>query len=268
MALLNPCGQKMDKAKVKRIAVTTAAAASILLGATIANAQDERLKSIVDEVNAANKLAIASQETVDGVADATQRVFGEYRGVLKTNAGLRAYNAQQNRVIVKQLEEIDKIKTSIGQIDEIKRQITPLMLDMIDNLADFIAADIPFLLDERNERIDSLREAMDNPNISDPERFRIVLEAYKAEVTYGGSLFAYDDALADGRTVNFVRLGRVGFYYQTKDTTETAAWNSETNSWDILGSEYTGSIRQLVRMALRRTQQDVSVLPIAAAKGK
>lgn len=267
MALLNPCGQKMDKAKVKRTAVTTAAAASILLGATIANAQDERLKSIVDEVNEANKLAVASQETIDGVADATQRIFGDYRAVLKTNAGLRAYNAQQNRVIVKQVEEIEKIKTSIGQIDEIKRQITPLMLDMIDNLSEFIDSDVPFLLDERRDRIDSLREAMDNPNISDPERFRIVLAAYTAEVQYGRTLVAYEGPLEDGRTVNFVRLGRIGFYYQTSDTTETKAWNVDTQSWDTLGSEFTTPIRQLIRMAQKRTQSDVTVLPIAAAKG-
>ncbi len=267
MALLNPCGQKMDKAKVKRIAVTTAAAASILLGATIANAQDERLKSIIDEVNAANKLAVASQQTVDKVADATQRLFSDYRGVLKTNAGLMAYNAQQNRVIVKQLDEIEKIKNSIGQIDEIKRQITPLMLDMIDNLSEFVEADIPFLLEDRRSRIDSLREAMDNPNISDPERFRIVLAAYTAEVQYGRTLVAYEGPLEDGRTVNFVRLGRIGFYYQTSDTAETKAWNATTGTWDTLGAEFTTPIRQLIRMANKRTQNDVTVLPIAAAKG-
>ena len=253
---------------MKRIAVSTAAVASILLGATVANAQDARLKSIVDEVNEANKIAQASQETIDGIANKTSSIFNDYRAVLKTNAGLRAYNAQQNRVITKQVEEIGKIKNSIGQIDEIKRQITPLMLNMIDDLDEFIQADIPFLLEERNDRIISLRDVMDNPNVSDPERFRVVLEAYKAEVQYGRTLFAYEDALEDGRTVNFARLGRVGFYYQTKDGAETAAWNSETNSWDVLGSEYSGSIRQLVRMALRRTQQDVSVLPISAPKGK
>lgn len=253
---------------MKRIAVSTAAVASILLGATVANAQDARLKSIVDEVNEANKIAQASQQTVDKVAEETSRIFNDYRAVLKTNAGLRAYNAQQQRVIDKQVEEIAKIENSIGQIDEIKRQITPLMLEMIQNLDEFIDADVPFLLTERKERIDSLREVMDNPNVSDPERFRVVLEAYKAEVQYGRTLFAYEDALEDGRIVNFVRLGRVGFYYQTKDTTETAAWNPETNSWDTLSSDYTGAIRQLIRMALRRTQSDVSVLPVSAPREK
>lgn len=264
MAISNPCGQKMDKAKVKRIAVSTAAVASFLLGATAANAQEERIKSIVDEVNEANKLAVQSQQTIDGVADATAQLFNDYKAVLKTNAGLEAYNAQQNRVIVKQEEEIAKIRTSIGQIDEIKRQITPLMLDMIDNLEEFINADVPFLVEERLDRIQSLRDAMDDPNVSDPERFRIVLEAYKTEVQYGRTFFAYEGMDDQNRSVNFVRLGRVGFYFQTKDTTETKAWDAESKTWVDVSGEFTTPVRQLIRMAQRRTQSDVTVLPIAA----
>lgn len=253
---------------MKRIAVSTVAVASILLGASSVSAQNADIKSIVDEVNAANKIAQASQQTIDGVVSATDKLVVEYKGVLKTNAGLRAYNAQQRRVITRQEEEIAKIKTSIGQIDEIKRQITPLMLDMIDDLEEFIEADIPFLTEERADRIEMLRENMDNPNISDPERFRIVLEAYKTEVAYGRTLFAYEDMDENGRSVNFVRLGRVGFYYQTKDGSETKAWNKESGSWETLDAEFTTPIRQIIRMANKRTQQDVTILPIAAPKGK
>lgn len=254
---------------MKRIAVSTITVASILLGASAASAQNADVKSIVNEVNAANKIAQASQQTINGVADATDKLVVEFKGVLKTNAGLRAYNAQQNRVITKQNEEIAKIITAIGQIDEIKRQVTPLMLDMIDDLEEFIKSDIPFLEEERAERIAGLRDTMDSPNVSDPERFRVVLEAYKAEVQYGRTYFSYVAPLKnDGRSVNFVRLGRVGLYYQTKDNTETAVWNVATGSWQKLGAEYTAPVKQLIRMAQKRTQSDLVVLPIAAPKGK
>lgn len=253
---------------MKRIAVSTIAVATILLGATAINAQDARLTSIVDEVNQANQVAQASQKTIDKVADATAKIFGDFKGVLKTNAGLRAYNAQQKRVITKQEEEIVKIKKSIGQIDEIKRQITPLMQDMIEDLREFIGKDIPFLKEEREARIESLIEVMDNPNVSDPERFRVVLEAYKTEVQYGSKVHAYEDSLDDGRSVNFVRIGRIGFYYQTKDTTETAVWDTSIGAWKQLDSEYTSSIKQLIKMAQRRTQSDLVTLPIAAPVGK
>ena len=43
--------------------------------------------------------------------------------------------------------------------------------------------------------------------------------------------------------------------------------NNESKSWETLGAEFTTPIRQLIRMANKRTQQDVTILPIAASKG-
>lgn len=249
---------------MKRIAVSTAAVASVLLGATVANAQDARLKSIVDEVNQANQIAQASQQRIDQTADETSKLFGEFKTVLKTNAGLRAYNAQQRRVIAKQEEEIEKIKVSIGQIDEIKRQIIPLMENMVDDLEEFIGLDVPFQTAEREERIAALRDVLDDPNVSDPERFRVILEAYKAEVQYGRSRNFYEDQLEDGRSVYFARIGRVGFYYQTKDGKETAAWNHNTKQWETLGDEFATPVKQLIKMARSQMPPNVLVLPIPA----
>jgi len=254
----------MDKAKVKHIAVSAVAVASFLLGASAASAQDPRLKSVIDEVDESNRIAQASQQTIDGISDATSRLFADYKAALKENAGLRAYNTQQQRVIDRQVEEINNIRTSIGQIDEIKRQITPLMLRMIDKLDQFVNADIPFEIEARLERVTNLRDYMDDPNISDPERFRLVLDAYRNEVSYGSSINQYRGTLQDGRSVNFVRIGRVGFYYQTLDGNESAAWNSSTGSWEVLGGDFSSAIRQLRRMAANTVQYELLVLPVAA----
>ncbi len=258
----------MDRAKVKLKAVSTAAIASIMFSASAAFAQEERVNSIVEEVNAANQVAQASQQRIDSLADQTSKIFGEYKAALKTNAGLRAYNAQQRKVIQNQLEEIAKINESIGQIDEIKRQITPLMLEMIDNLQEFVDQDVPFQLQERNDRIDTLRAVMDDPNVNDPERFRLVLEAYSSEVQYGRTINAYEGLNDNERSVNFVRVGRVGFYYQSSDQSETAAWNQRTGTWEQLGPEFRTPVRQMIRIANRQVQSDVTELPILAPERK
>ena len=256
---------------MKRITVSTIAVASILLGASAASAQNADVKSIVSEVNNANKIAQASQKIIDGTQNATDKLTGEFKQVLKINAGLRAYNAQQRRVITRQEEEIRKIKVTIGGIDEIKRQITPLMLDMINDLQEFIDGDIPFLLEERTARVDALREAMDNPNISDPERFRVILAAYKAEVTYGNSIDSWVGDLVEAgktRSVSYAQVGRIGYYYQTQDGNETKVWNTASRSWDTLGAEFAGRIKTFIRIAGGRTAPNLVTLPIAAPREK
>jgi len=137
---------------------------------------------------------------------------------------------------------------------------------MIDQLEEFVSVDTPFQIDDRKERILKLRDYMDDPNISDPERFRLVLEEYKREVQYGRTINAYEGTLDDGRSVNFIRLGRVGFYYQTKDGSETAVWDKASGSW-VENNDYQSSVRQLRRMAGNTVQKDVLVLPVAAPTG-
>ena len=267
VVMSNQVGRNMDKAKVKRIAVSAAAVASVLMGVASVSAQDARIKEVVEEVNQSNKIAQASQERINGIQDATGKLLADYRGVLKTNAGLEAYNKQQNQVIENQLKRIAAIKETISQIDEVKRQVTPLMIEMIDNLDTFVKTDIPFQIAERQKRIDVLREAMTKPNVSDPERFRIILEAYKAEVQYGRTLNVYEGDLEnDGRSVNFVRVGRVGFYYQTKNGEETGIWDTKSNSWVKLDSEFNTPVGQLMKMARRQVPLNLLVLPLPTAE--
>lgn len=253
---------------MKHRAVSTAVVASVLMGAFAASAQEQRLDEIVSEVTTANQIAQASQQRIDGIAEETSKIFGEYKAALKTNAGLRAYNAQQRKVIAAQLAEIADVQESIGQVDEIKRQITPVMLEMIENLQEFIEQDVPFQLEERIERIDLLRAVMEDPNVNDPERFRLVLEAYSNEVQYGRTINSYEGLNDNDRSVNFVRVGRVGFYYQSSDQSETAAWNQRTRSWEQLGNEYRTAVRQLIRMANRQVQSDVTEVPVLAPERK
>jgi len=254
----------MDKAKVKRIAVSAAVIASLFSGAAAVSAQDQAINEIIKEVESNNKLAQASQQRIDSISDETGKLFAKFKSVLKVNAGLRAYNAQLGRLITAQENEIVKIETAIGQIDQIKRQVTPLMSEMIANLDEFVESDVPFEIEDRRNRIAKLTEYMDDPNIADPERFRLVLAEYKTEVDYGRTYGAYEGDLGDGRTVNFVRIGRVGFYYQTKDGEESGVWDKDAGTWQKLDADYNKAVRDLSRMAGRQIPVDVLVLPIIA----
>lgn len=254
----------MERAKVKRIAVSTAAIASILLGTAAVSSQDQRITQMVNEVDRTSKIAQDSQQTIDGIADQTNSLFNDYKATLKVIAGLEAYNANQRRVIENQNAEIVKIERAITQVDVIKRQITPLMEDMIVDLEAFVQQDLPFEKEIRLKRVSDLNEYMVDPNIADPERFRLVLDAYKAEASYGRTFGAYTGDLPapDNRTVNFIRVGRIGLYYQTKSGEESGVWNG--TEWQKLPSDYNKAVRDLSRMAGRMIPIDVLTVPIVA----
>jgi len=107
--------------------------------------------------------------------------------------GLKVYNDRLRRTLAAQDEAKGKLEQSIEDASLIERQIVPLMLRMISGLEQFIQVDIPFKLEERNERVQRIKGYLNNANISAAERFRNVLQAYSIENSYGQSIDVYTD---------------------------------------------------------------------------
>ena len=70
------------------------------------------------------------------------------------------------------------------------------------------------------------------------------------------------DANGSEVEVEMLRIGRVALMYQTKDKSQTGAWNKETGSWETLGSEYRRPVDQGIRIAKKLSPQDVMQMPI------
>ena len=92
------------------------------------------------------------------------------------------------------------------QVTVIQRQITPLMIKMLNGLENFVSLDVPFLADERQNRLDMLRSNLDKSNQTVAENFRQVLEAYKIENEYGRKIEAYDASIDFNGMVKEKRL--------------------------------------------------------------
>lgn len=213
------------------------------------------------------RLAQASQDRVDTLSDETSRLLEQYKAVLKEIDGLRVYNSQLQRQIDSQNREMQEITDSIERVTLIERQITPLMMRMVDGLEQFIELDMPFLVEERRDRIATLREMMDRADVSPSEKFRRVFEAYQIENEYGRTIEATSDVLpVEGaeRTVNVLRIGRIALLYQTEDGSISGFWNKDTGQWEVLGDEYRSPIAEGIRIASNQTSPNLIRIPITA----
>ena len=132
-----------------------------------------------------------AQKQVDSVADQTEKLVNDYRAVTKVVDGLRVYNALLQTQLANQEAEMQAISESISNVALIERQIVPLMTRMVDALDEFVQLDTPFLLKERNARIDRLREMMERSDVTAAEKFRRVIEGYQIENDYGRTIEAY-----------------------------------------------------------------------------
>jgi len=242
------------------------------LGGAVATVQASTLDSILAVGKSKNDAARASQSKIDKLADETRDLLTDYKVVTKQVDGLKVYNARLQRQIDNQVVRIGEIETSIDQVTIISRQMTPLIIRMVDGLEKFVELDIPFHIKEREQRIEFLRANLDRSDVTVAEKFRQILEAYKIENEYGRKIDAYKGSVEiDGleRDVNFLRVGRVAFVYQTTDTEVAGAWDQSSRSWVPLSrGEYRNAIMKGLRIARKEASIDLMNMPIAAPEAK
>lgn len=225
-------------------------------------------EAIGQEVQA-NTASAASQKNVEKLSDDTETLAAEYRATLQAVRSLEVYNRQLESLTASQDREIESLNRQIERVTEVGREIVPLMLRMIDALERFVDLDVPFLEEERRDRVQQLRDMMDRADVTISEKYRRLLESYQIEYDYGRNIEAYSGELGSGdktRTVDFLRIGRLALLYQTLDGKETGTWNPQERTWVILPAEFRTAVAEGIRMARKQVAPNLIRVPLSAAE--
>ncbi len=251
--------------RVKHKAVFLFSALGAIFTAKMAAGQ-QAVDELVTAENLRIQVAQGQQDQIDEIVTETRSLAEEFRGVMKEVDGLIVYNTLLDRQIVDQEQVLANLRTSIDQVQIIERQILPLLTRMIDGLDRFVALDVPFLLDERTARVESLTALLGRADVTAAEKFRVVMEAWQIENDYARTIFAYTDELSiDGTTreVDVLQIGRIALLYQTADGAQSGAWDQRNRTWVPVGNEFRNPIRQGLRLARNQVAPDLLLLPLA-----
>ncbi len=240
-------------------------AAALVMGSLISKAIGDPLDNAIQTSTKQVNIAVNSQNKVDKLSDATRRMLNEYKQNVREAEVLKKYNDHLRVLTESQEAERQSLEKQLGEIEITQREIVPLISKMLENLEAFVGFDIAFLPEERQQRINNLKEMMVRADVTNAEKYRRVLEAYQIENEYGRTIEAYRaDLSVDGveRPVDFLRLGRVALFYQTLDGSSAGMWNPETNVWDVLPGEYLKPVRNGLRIARKEAAPDLLTLPV------
>lgn len=222
------------------------------------------LDKTISEQSAADKAAQSAQAKIDGLDDETRQAVGEYRAVIQESESLKRYNTQLEQMITSQASEMESMRAQLGEIETTAREIVPMLQKMLATLDEFVKLDVPFLPEERSQRILGLQDMMQRADVSVAEKYRRIVEAYQIEMEYGRTLEAYQGKI-DDRTVEFLRIGRVSLMYQTLDGEETGYWDVGTKAW-VVDDGYRDAMRKGLKIAKKEGAPNLLIAPIAAAK--
>lgn len=248
----------------KRALVLGSAAAMLVAMGAPAFAQ---FSSALNESEATAREAKASQQRVEQLDDQTTALINDYRANLKQLEAATRYNASLNRNIAAQQRQLERLRLDIENVSGLQRAMQPLMEDMLATLGDIVEADIPFNIDERQDRVARLVKVMNDPSISAAQRYRLIVEAYQIENEYGRTIGAYEGSIDDDgtlRTGEFLRVGRVALMFKTADDSILKIWDKDQRAWVNLNKSYLPDIRLGLRMAKEQTAPGLLPVPVKA----
>lgn len=256
----------VDRAAGQVAAVPAAAPAEAAPPPVALPPSTDKLERAGAEQIGTDKEALASQERINNVDDVTQKLLSEYRRALADAESHAAYADQLAIQIASQNGELATIQHQLDEVEATARAVTPLQQRMLETLKQFVALDVPFLLEERTKRVTTLEDMMTRADVTISEKYRRILEAYQVEMDYGRTIEAYEAKLGDGdktRTARFLRVGRVSLLYQTLDGRETGYWNVQKKGWTV-DDDYAHAFKEGVAVAQKLRAPEMLLVPVPA----
>jgi FtsZ-binding cell division protein ZapB len=238
-----------------------------------AQALDDNPEKLVDQTIQKQSTTIESlqkaQEKIDELDAESKKLTNEYKDTVVEYEILNRYDNQLQKITKSQAEEINSLISQIDSLDETNKYVLPLLERMLVTLRDLIELDIPFLIQERIDRLEELESILYQANFSTAEKFRKIYEAYQIENEYGRTIEAYSGNIdIDGVNLaaDFFRLGRLNLFYMTPDQNKTGYWDKDINGWAHLNGKYADDIDAALKIAFKQAPPDFINLPLQGVK--
>nr|WP_282103379.1 DUF3450 domain-containing protein [Halomonas getboli] len=221
--------------------------------------------TVRDEALDAQRSQAELQARIDSADDAVRDKLQALRQAREETRRLHSYNAELAPLVERQAETLDRREQALSTLSATREALPGLMRDMVERLRAWVESDMPFLHDERLARVASLERLLGDPETGRDEKLSRVLAAWRAELDYGRGIDAWRGELggSDAREVDFLRLGRVGWYYLTPDGHRGGVWSVEAGGWQPLDDAALAEVRKGLAIAHEQRAPELLDLPVS-----
>jgi hypothetical protein len=177
----------------------------------------------------------------------------------------RYQNGQYRQYIETKNAEIEELQAQKKKMQQLRMTLEPYLERTLAELESFVQADLPFLPEERADRLRYLRSSLGDPELALGEKLRRILEGLKVEADYGNHIEVTSEKLdLDGQAtlVSVLRLGRTALFYLAKDGGQLGMWNPVGGGWSELDEEYAASLQLTMDVVQRKRAAELVELPL------
>ncbi len=235
--------------------------AGVLASGTLM-ASDETMDQAAQSVEA-QQTQSELQQQINSADEATRSAIEELRRLERETRQMETTNATLSSRLASEAERQQRLSQALDTLSDTRDALPMIEQDMAEQLARWIESDLPFLTDERLARV----ESAGHPEAGSAERIASLLEDWRAELAYGREVDSWRGRLvmegASPREVEYLRIGRIGFYYLTPDGREGGVWDKEGGEWLALDEPARRQVRNGLRIANDQRTPELLQLPLS-----
>ncbi|WP_240470539.1 DUF3450 domain-containing protein [Halomonas halocynthiae] len=219
----------------------------------------------------AQRTQAALQRRIDTADDEVRANIEALRKAQHELRRLSAYNAELAPQVERETQRLDQRLAALDGLALTRDALPGTLRNLVERFRLWVESDIPFLHKERLARADSLEVLLGDASLSAAEKLERVLSAWRSELAYGQELDSWRGELSEtqdqpARDVEFLRVGRVGWYYLTPDGNSGGVWKSEPGHWEALDSQGVAELRKGVSMVREQRAPGLLALPLSQSQ--
>ena len=249
----------------KWTAALLAFAPAIVLTISVAAPRAQDAKQLSETVDNTLKTHQEVQKKQDDWSREQAELLARYRAAKASVDYLEKRKAIEEEDVQTLDQSIAELERRMVESVRLNDSLEDTLQTVVGRLEAFVAADLPFMMEERNARIASVKEVIAKPGVTGAEKLRRVLEALQVEANYGNLVEVYQEKIMVGDEevyADMVRVGRLSVYWRTPDGKRVGEYDRAQHKWVPLGEQYVRVINETREMALRLRSTEVVLLPL------
>ena len=226
---------------------------------------DSFSEQVTQPVHEAVKIRRDTQQQEEQWRDQKQALVARYEQMHSEQKQLQARREalqSENRAARERIVQKEK---QLADIEQINARIEPFLQNQVVLLQQQLTEGIPFLFQERAQRVQRLSELMTDPDVAVSEKYRKTMEALLVEAEYGNTIEVYQQTIAiEGREmlVNIFRLGRISLFYQSLDRKHCGFFDVAAAAWKPLPAAHNRTIGSAIDIGAKRKPVELLSLPL------
>jgi hypothetical protein len=222
-------------------------------------------RQVTQPVAEAVKIRQTTQKQEEQWRDDQEKLVALYEKLQSEQARLSASREELQGNIRSANERIREKEKQLADIDQIRTRIEPFLQESVEALHRQLAEDLPFLPEERRQRLERLDALLADPDVAISEKYRKVMEAWLVEAEYGHTIEVYQQTITLDQSemlVNILRLGRISLFFQSLDQSRCGFFDVAAGVWKPLPAADNRTIGIAIDIGTKRKPVELLSLPL------